>query len=123
MPRLPPDIRIVFPSRLLAGIARTLLSFRMAERDKDEVLRRVRAVPEGYVATYGDVAPGSARWAGAILAHHHDADIPWHRIVRADGSLAMGDRQRELLEAEGVPFRSKRVDLAVARYPAEELGA
>ena len=95
----------------------------MPERDIEEVLRRVRAVPEGYVATYGDVSPGSPRWAGAILAHHHQAGIPWQRIVRADGSLAMGDRQRELLEAEGVPFRAKRVDLAVARYPAEELDA
>ena len=33
--------------------------------------------------------------------------MPWHRIVRADGSLAKGARQRALLEAEGVPFRGR----------------
>jgi hypothetical protein len=37
--------------------------------------------------------------------------------VRADGSLAKGDRQRALLEAEGVPFRGSRVDMRVARIP------
>ncbi len=41
--------------------------------------------------------------------------MPWHRIVRADGSLAKGERQRRLLEAEGVPFRGDRVDMRVAR--------
>jgi alkylated DNA nucleotide flippase Atl1 len=43
--------------------------------------------------------------------------VPWHRIVRADGSLAKGDRQRRLLVAEGVPFRGERVDMQVARLP------
>jgi alkylated DNA nucleotide flippase Atl1 len=38
-------------------------------------------------------------------------------VVRADGSLAKGARQRALLDAEGVPFRGDRVDLAVARLP------
>ena len=42
---------------------------------------------------------------------------PWHRIVRADGSLAKGARQRALLEAEGVPFRGERVDMRAARLP------
>jgi methylated-DNA-protein-cysteine methyltransferase-like protein len=43
--------------------------------------------------------------------------VPWHRIVRADGSLAKGPRQRRLLEREGVPFRGARVDMRVARLP------
>ena len=42
-------------------------------------------------------------------------EVPWWRIVRADGSLAKGRRQRVLLEEEGVPFRGERVDLAAAR--------
>ena len=46
-----------------------------------------------------------------------DPGVPWHRIVRADGSLAKGARQRALLEAEGVPFRGARVDMRVARIP------
>ena len=81
------------------------------------VLARVRDTPPGFVRAYGDVSPGSPRFAGAVLAACHDPAVPWHRIVRADGSLAKGHRQRALLEAEGVPFRGERVDMRVARLP------
>jgi methylated-DNA-protein-cysteine methyltransferase related protein len=87
------------------------------ERREAEILERVRAVPEGYVRTYGDISPGAPRVAGAVLSQNDDADVPWHRIVRADGSLAKGRRQRRLLMAEGVPFRGERVDMRVARLP------
>ena len=83
----------------------------------DRVLSRIRDTPEGFVRTYGDVSPGAPRFAGAVLSGCDDPGVPWHRIVRADGSLAKGDRQRALLEAEGVPFRGSRVDLRVARLP------
>ncbi len=79
------------------------------------ILRRVHAIPPGYVRTYGDVSPGAPRLAGHVLSRVKAEDVPWHRVVRADGSLAKGDRQRQLLEAEGVPFRGGRVDLAGAR--------
>jgi alkylated DNA nucleotide flippase Atl1 len=81
------------------------------------VLARVRAVPAGFVRTYGDVSPGAPRFAGAALSDSDDPSVPWHRIVRADGSLAKGTRQRRLLEAEGVPFRAGRVNMRVARLP------
>ena len=81
------------------------------------VLARVRATPPGFVRTYGDVSPGSPRFAGSVLAACEDPDVPWQRIVRADGSLAKGARQRALLEAEGVPFRGDRVDMHVAHAP------
>ena len=81
------------------------------------VLERVRATPVGFVRTYGDISPGAPRVGGAVLHDCHDPEIPWHRIVRADGSLAKGARQRSLLEAEGVPFRGTRVDMRVARLP------
>ena len=81
------------------------------------VLARVRAVPEGFVRTYGDVSPGAPRFAGTVLAATDEPGLPWHRIVRADGSLAKGHRQRALLEAEGVPFRGVRVDMRAARLP------
>jgi len=80
------------------------------------VLERVRAVPEGFVRTYGDVSPGAPRFAGTVLFATGE-DVPWWRIVRADGSLAKGARQRALLEAEGVPFRGERVDMRAARIP------
>jgi methylated-DNA-protein-cysteine methyltransferase related protein len=83
------------------------------------VLRRVRAVPEGFVAAYGDVSPGAPRFAGSVLHACDDPSVPWHRIVRADGSLAKGDRQRRLLEAEGVPFRGERVQMRVARWEGD----
>ena len=84
---------------------------------RDRVLERVRDTPPGFVRSYGDVSPGSPRFAGAVLAECDDPEVPWHRIVRADGSLAKGARQRRLLEAEGVPFRGERVDMRTARLP------
>ena len=81
------------------------------------MLERARAIPPGFVRTYGDLAPGAPRFAGSVLFACDDPTVPWHRVVRADGSLAKGERQRELLEAEGVPFRGARVDVAVARLP------
>lgn len=88
----------------------------------EAVLARVRAVPEGYVRTYGDVSPGAPRFAGTVLHGDHDPGLPWHRIVRADGSLAKGTRQRRLLMAEGVPFRGDRIEMGVARLPPEAAG-
>jgi alkylated DNA nucleotide flippase Atl1 len=85
----------------------------------EAVLARVRGTPEGFVRAYGDVSPGAPRFAGAVLAACHDPGVPWHRIVRADGSLARGERQRALLDAEGVPFRGARVDMRAARLPAD----
>jgi alkylated DNA nucleotide flippase Atl1 len=83
-----------------------------------EVLERVRSIPEGLVATYGDVSPGAPRFTGAVLFECDDPDLPWWRVVRADGSLAKGGRQRRRLAAEGVPFKGDRVDLTQARLPA-----
>ena len=89
----------------------------MAARS-EEVLRRVRAIPPGFVCSYGDVSPGAPRFAGTVLHACEDPEVPWHRVVRADGSLAKGERQRALLEAEAVPFRGERVDVRVARIPS-----
>lgn len=79
------------------------------------ILRRVRAIPPGYVRTYGDVSPGAPRLAGRVLSETDAADVPWHRVVRADGSLAKGSLQRRLLEVESVPFLGERVLLSSAR--------
>jgi methylated-DNA-protein-cysteine methyltransferase related protein len=84
---------------------------------RERVLARIRDTPPGFVRAYGDVSPGAPRFAGAVLADCEDPDVPWHRIVRADGSLAKGERQRRLLDAEGVPFRGARVDMRIARLP------
>jgi alkylated DNA nucleotide flippase Atl1 len=82
------------------------------------IVDRVRAIPEGFVRTYGDIDPRAPRLVGLVLSRT-DARIPWHRVVRADGSLTQGDRQRELLLREHVPMRGDRVDLREARLPRE----
>ena len=61
------------------------------------ILDRIRAIPPGFVRTYGDCSPGAPRVAGAVLAVCTDPTVPWFRVVRADGSLAKGARQRALL--------------------------
>ncbi len=93
-----------------------LLGAMPSQRDA-QILDRVRSTPAGYVRTYGDVSPGAPRAAGAALHACDDPSLPWHRVVRADGTLAKGRRQRTLLEREGVPFRGERVDMRVARIP------
>ena len=78
----------------------------------DEYLERVRtvvsAIPEGSVLAYGDVAaraglPGRARLVGRILAEDGH-DLPWHRVLRADGTPAphRAGEQLARLRAEGV---------------------
>ena len=85
------------------------------------LLERIRSIPPGRVTTYADLSPEAPRYAGAVLASCHDPDVPWQRVVRADGSLSQGERQRALLEAEGVPFAGDRVDMdAVWMPPASQ---
>jgi methylated-DNA-protein-cysteine methyltransferase related protein len=80
------------------------------------IVARIREIPEGFVRTYGDIDPAAPRLVGQVLAST-DEDLPWHRVVRADGSLAKGSRQRALLHREGIPMRGDRVDLRQARLP------
>jgi methylated-DNA-protein-cysteine methyltransferase-like protein len=107
------------------------------------VLAAVRLIPSGRVLTYGDVAEyvgtKAARNVGRILAasgehegsSDHDGsaqdedDLPWHRVVRADGSCAEHIRaeQMQRLRGEGVPFVRGRVDLSRARWDGAGPGA
>jgi methylated-DNA-protein-cysteine methyltransferase-like protein len=80
------------------------------------ILVRVRAIPVGFVRTYGDIDPKAPRLVGHVLATTRER-LPWHRVVRSDGTTAQGARQRKLLVKEGVPMRGDRVDLRIARLP------
>ena len=94
----------------------------------------VRQVPEGRVATYGQVAAlagiaGHARQVGyALHALPDGADIPWQRVINARGEVSPRSGagwaegyQRHLLEEEGVAFDARgRVDLAAFRWEPEE---
>ena len=84
----------------------------------EQIIRRVRAIPPGFVRTYGDIDRRAPRLVGRVLATTHEG-LPWHRVVRADGSLPKGRRQRELLLEEGVLMRGDRVELCDARLPAD----
>ncbi len=80
-------------------------------RDRIEAI--VAQIPEGRVMTYGQLAalcgsPRAARIVGGI-AHFGDPKLPWHRVVKKDGSLAEGypggmPGHRRALEADGVLF-------------------
>ena len=90
--------------------------------DVDEaVFDVVDRIPPGRVSTYGAigrlVGVGPRRVARALSAG--GAAVPWHRVVRADGTAAEPVRaqQLELLAGEGVPMRRGRVDLAVVAWP------
>src|SRR4029077_15104995 len=94
---------------------------RAAREDRESrttrIVERVRAIPEGFVRTFGDIDPGAPRLVGLVLAKHHG--IPWHRVLRADGSWPKGTPQRQLWIREGVPMRGDRVDLDQARLPPQ----
>lgn len=80
----------------------------------EEILERIRDIPAGHVQTYGDIDPIAPRLVGRVLATTHD-DVPWFRVVRADGTVPKGKRQRDLLVQDGVPMKGDRVDLERAR--------
>jgi len=80
----------------------------------ESIVERIRDIPRGHVQTYGDIDPVAPRLVGRVLATTHD-DLPWFRVVRADGTIPKGERQRNLLIEDGVPMRGDRVDLERAR--------
>jgi alkylated DNA nucleotide flippase Atl1 len=80
----------------------------------EAIVERIRDIPRGHVQTYGDIDPVAPRLVGRVLATTHD-DLPWFRVVRADGTIPKGERQRNLLIEDGVPMRGERVDLERAR--------
>ena len=86
-----------------------------ADTRSARILAQVRAIPEGFVRTYGDIEPDAPRLVGHVLATA-PADVPWHRVVRADGSVPLGRTQLQRLRKEHVPMRNDRVDLRQARW-------
>ena len=75
----------------------------------------IRGLAPGEVSTYGEVAadagrPGAARAVGHLLATC-PADLPWWRVVAANGRLVPGHETEHArrLEAEGVPVQHGKV--------------
>ncbi len=94
----------------------------------ERVWQLVRQVPRGKVATYGQIAlmippPGGVdfdayraqgpRWVGSAMAACPD-DVPWQRVINSQGKISErpgAQKQRQLLEGEGVVFVKDRIDL------------
>ena len=83
----------------------------------------IRRIPQGKVSTYGAVAraaglPGAARLVAQVL--HRGFGLPWQRVLGAGGEIKLrGDsamEQRLRLEAEGVHFRGRRVDMKQCEF-------
>ena len=88
----------------------------MNESYYDQIYEMVCSIPEGKVATYGQIArlvsrPNGARQVGyALAALPENHEVPWHRVINAKGEISSRsksdyeDYQRILLEEEGVEF-------------------
>lgn len=89
-----------------------------------EILSVVEEIPEGNVATYGQIAKligreKNARLVGKVLGMASSyGEYPCHRVVNHAGRLVPGWREQKLLlEEEGVPFKDENhVDLKLCRW-------
>jgi methylated-DNA-protein-cysteine methyltransferase-like protein len=88
-----------------------------------QILKAIRNIPQGKVSTYGGVAkaagfPGAARQVVAAL--RNAVGLPWQRVLGAGGAIKLrGDyafEQRFRLEAEGVTFRGRKVDMKLHEH-------
>lgn len=86
----------------------------------DRILEAIRAIPRGEIAGYGEVArraglPGRARLVARLLSENEDTGLPWHRVLRSDGRIALPEgskgwrEQVQRLRAEGVAVENGRV--------------
>jgi methylated-DNA-protein-cysteine methyltransferase related protein len=87
------------------------------------ILDTIRQIPRGKVSTYGAIAlaagyPGAARQV--VRALQRSFDVPWQRVLGAGGEIKLrGDsaiEQRLRLEAEGVAFRGRRVNMKLHEF-------
>lgn len=95
---------------------------------KASVIKQVKKIPRGKVATYGLIAalvgkPRAARAVGQILHNYGDqeVDIPWHRVINSRGFISIdclehpAEIQADLLVKDGVRVNNVnkryRVDL------------
>lgn len=93
----------------------------MSSAYHQQIWHTVLQIPLGKVASYGQIAdlaglPGRARLVGkALTLYQGSPQLPWHRVLRSDGSLAFCTgsaqalEQRQLLLAEGVHFTGRKV--------------
>lgn len=90
----------------------------MDEAAHERIRAVVAAIPAGTTSTYGAVAaeaglPGRARLVGRVLSEDGH-DLPWHRVLRADGTCAphVAQEQAARLRAEGILLEGGRLPKA-----------
>jgi len=93
----------------------------MSDTLYERIYEIVQRIPEGTVATYGQIAamagiPRGARQVGYAMAAlgrgRPRPEVPWHRVVNAKGESSIGEEQIVRLESEGIPFdENGRIDL------------
>lgn len=101
----------------------------MANAFSEKIYEVTGQIPQGRVASYGQIAtlagnPRGARGVGfALHRNPQPGVIPCHRVVFKDGRLAPGfafggaEKQHALLVEEGVPFLPDgRVNMELARW-------
>lgn len=89
----------------------------------EAILKTVRRIPKGRVATYGEVAAvaGFPRCARQVVwALRAGQNVPWHRVIGAGGVIRLtgeaGFEQKLRLQAERVIVNGNRVDLRSFRH-------
>ena len=117
------------PSRTASGL---FSPFRRGRRGEDSLVKLVRAIPRGKVITYhrltalagpGAEALGIARRMRALEGVK---GVPWWRVVHQEGSWGVvpdapaGEKQRDLLQAEGIVFSKERFHLEGSRWEEPE---
>ena len=94
------------------------------EKSRELVWQIVNAIPEGKVATYGQVAklagmPQQPRLVGRVLSQlPNGTKLPWHRVINSAGKLSNPnpERQKERLAKDGVVMINGRVNLKIYRW-------
>ncbi len=98
----------------------------------EKIIAAIRAVPKGEVAGYGEIArraglPGRARMVARLLSNNEDTTLPWHRVLRSDGSIAFPkdsehySEQIQRLRAEGVEVVNGKVRGCKAAATLDEI--
>ena len=95
----------------------------MADSLYERIYETVQRIPEGAVATYGQIAaisgiPRGARQVGYAMAAlgrgRPRPEVPWHRVVNAKGESSIGEEQILRLVSEGIQFdENGRIDLKI----------
>ncbi|MFQ3324130.1 MAG: methylated-DNA-protein-cysteine methyltransferase-like protein [Pseudomonadales bacterium] len=100
----------------------------MNDQDLQAIYLVINSIPQGKVATYGQIAtiaslPGKARMVGNILSRlPQGSTIPWHRVINAAGKISLPEGsgayevQQRRLKQEGIEFNGSRIKLKIYQW-------